>query len=223
MFSRLPLPPPGSAIKMAENGDTTTLKWQRRCSVFKRPGALPAAGFFAVWLCGWAVGEVMVSVFIFNMLNGRAPASSPTANWLSGPLTVFWLCGWTFGGIVAIRMLVRILRGYEPVTITLTDDVIRLKHAGLHSPAGETAGSLKIRGVSADEYVRGAAEWPDNVTASDPHDVALPVAETAVQYDRDVRPPTLRLVRGDQQITIAHRLEQSDVDWLADALESHLK
>ena len=88
---------------------------------------LPAA-FLAFWLCGWAVGEVVVLVLLLGPVAapfleaargvlpfgvGRVPV--PTGS-LPLPVLAFlalWLTFWTWGGIAAVWELLRLLAGSD--------------------------------------------------------------------------------------------------------------
>lgn len=66
-----------------------------------------ATAFLGFWLCGWAVGEVMV---LLQFLSGEMP--------MEGMLfTVVWLCGWTVGGGFALYVFWWSLVGRERVLL----------------------------------------------------------------------------------------------------------
>lgn len=75
-----------------------------------------SATFLGVWLCGWAVGEVMVAGILIALAIGWITGDPVGPNLESqgagttvvgvGFLLV-WLIGWTFGGVMAIRQLLR--------------------------------------------------------------------------------------------------------------------
>jgi hypothetical protein len=78
------------------------------------PGRFFAAGFLAFWLCGWAVGEVLVLTALVLLVVSwvtvgpvgpfeETPEPVPTL--VGAGFMLVWLIGWTFGGIMAIRQL----------------------------------------------------------------------------------------------------------------------
>ena len=93
------------------------------------------AAFLAVWLAGWAVGEV-VALGVFGLLIAALlapgqgwPLSAAAARWLSsGPFSLLvlfvllWLTFWTIGGVAAISHSLRSVAG---------EDRLRLLPAGL--------------------------------------------------------------------------------------------
>jgi hypothetical protein len=106
--------PDGSNIEEIDDFEGRTYRW-------KRPSGGPfhflIAGFLIFWLCGWAVGFVMVTVAIVQ--KNDAPV------WFLAT----WLAGWTLGGIFAISMLYFLLRPPHPESICL-------KHDSFHYDSG---------------------------------------------------------------------------------------
>lgn len=72
-------------------------------------GRFFGGGFLLIWLCGWAVGEVVVlGVLIwggYGFVAGTQPNPGPTL--AMGAFLLFWLTFWTIGGVAAMRQLVR--------------------------------------------------------------------------------------------------------------------
>jgi len=73
------------------------------------------AAFTAFWLCGWTVGEIIVSTllarhfFLGVPIGGARPGKgAPAVGFLS-----LWLTGWTVGGFFVWRKLVLLLRRRE--------------------------------------------------------------------------------------------------------------
>lgn len=88
---------------------------------------LPAA-FLAFWLCGWALGEIVVLVLLLGPVAGPLleaareilPFSGGRIPFPSGPLPLpvlaflaVWLTFWTWGGISAAWELLRLLSGSD--------------------------------------------------------------------------------------------------------------
>jgi hypothetical protein len=95
----------------------------------RRAGKVPpgGTGFLAVWLCAWAVGEILTGVLIGRRLIGWFHTGQwTTPGALKEPPIAFisiWFVGWTFGGFFAIRQLVlrfkhRETWSFEPYQIT---------------------------------------------------------------------------------------------------------
>lgn len=69
--------------------------------------------FLGIWLCGWAVGEVMVSVAVFS------PVGEVGGGEIGGRLFLtVWLTAWTVGGGFAIYVFLWSLVGRERVLLT---------------------------------------------------------------------------------------------------------
>ena len=66
-------------------------------------GRFGGAAFLMVWLCGWALGEVLASAALYTLVF-KAPdlrgGSAPP-----GLFLLVWLTFWTFGGIMAMRQV----------------------------------------------------------------------------------------------------------------------
>jgi hypothetical protein len=90
-------------------GDFDVVLW-RESSATRRSGAR----FMSLWLCGWAFGEVFVSVALAKHFMGLAPIGARSSK---GPPPVWffsvWLTGWTFAGYFAITKVVLHLRRWE--------------------------------------------------------------------------------------------------------------
>ncbi len=99
--------------------------WQARVRPEGR-GRFFAAAFLAFWLCGWAVGEVVVLGIlaggIWTLATGDAPhpqfnSLHGAALWPIGAFLLLWLTLWTVGGVTAIWTLLRLLWGEDRVTL----------------------------------------------------------------------------------------------------------
>ena len=82
--------------------------------VISAPGHRGLAVFLAVWLCGWALGEVAVVRALFSA--GGPPLEPASGGPASTPLFLaLWLLGWTLGGAVALAAFVIAAFGRETV------------------------------------------------------------------------------------------------------------
>lgn len=77
--------------------------------------------FLAFWICGWAVGEVMVSR---QFVQGDAPAEGEF-------FMLAWLGVWTVGGVVAIYAWLWQVMGKEIVTVHGQTFTVRRDMGGL--------------------------------------------------------------------------------------------
>lgn len=138
MSTVLPRPPawgPGSpppeapggtvSVRLLPDGEEVVLRatgWIR---------LLPAA-FLLFWLCGWAVGEVVVVFILLGPLSDPLvtalrevlPGSWPRPRRFAGstpwPVLAFlaiWLVFWTWGGLTAVWQLLRLLAGSDRFVI----------------------------------------------------------------------------------------------------------
>jgi hypothetical protein len=108
----------------------TFIEWEQRftpCGV----GRFVEAAFLAVWLCGWAVGEILALTFLgaglFTLVTGRPALGSAQPVTLGpalgiGGFLLVWLAFWTLGGVMAIRELLRAV---------WAEDHLALGHGGL--------------------------------------------------------------------------------------------
>lgn len=80
------------------------------------PAAVQAFGtiFLAIWLIGWAVGEIMVSR---QLLSGEL-SHDPSGG--GALFSIVWLAGWTLGGGWALYCLLWQLAGKEIIELTST-------------------------------------------------------------------------------------------------------
>jgi hypothetical protein len=85
-----------------------------------------AAAFLTVWLCGWAVGEVLV-VWVLGagawaLIAGHPlPGKVPPGLWPMlgvGAFLLTWVSFWTLGGIAAINEWLRLVSSEERLTVT---------------------------------------------------------------------------------------------------------
>lgn len=97
-------PPTGSTIRVEDEWGTPKLVFPHR----KSPFQFLVAAFMCVWLCGWAIGLVLVS---YQLLYGK-----------DGPkeFLAVWLAGWSLGGVMAIYMLWKVLSAGVPETLSLS-------------------------------------------------------------------------------------------------------
>ncbi len=126
--------------------------WQARVRPEGRSRYFGAA-FLAFWLCGWAVGEVMVLGILagglWTLITGTPPhphfdTVHGTAIWPVGAFLLLWLTLWTIGGITAGWTLLRLLWGED--RITLRADVLRVER--------RAAPLRRVREVRRDEVLR---------------------------------------------------------------------
>ncbi len=74
----------------------------------KGTGRFAGAAFLGVWLCGWAVGEVValgaLAQMVYTLITGNTgPIEISGGGVLAALFLLVWLIGWTFGGILAMR------------------------------------------------------------------------------------------------------------------------
>jgi hypothetical protein len=96
---------PGPRHRVTELPDGVALRIPSRRNLF-------LFAFLTFWLCGWLVGEIMVSVALFAAAKKQEP-----------PATFFmlaWLGAWTVGGAFAIYTWLWQLAGFELVTASGT-------------------------------------------------------------------------------------------------------
>ena len=93
--------PPPSRVVLVDGVDRITVEIPTRRNWF-------IILFLGFWLCGWAVGEVMVPM---KFLSSDVP--TPFALF-----SVVWLGVWTLGGSFAMAIFAWMLAGREVITIT---------------------------------------------------------------------------------------------------------
>lgn len=76
------------------------------------PRLWPVAAFLALWLCGWAAGEVSA----IRQLAREAARASPGGA-LGGAFLLIWLAGWTAGGAFCLGIFSWLVAGYESLEI----------------------------------------------------------------------------------------------------------
>jgi hypothetical protein len=101
------------------------------------------AAFLALWLCGWAVGEVFAGGLMLALI-GHAAGQSQWASWLPVMKGVppepqmqllffafiaFWLTFWTIGGVSAFGQMLGLLFGRE--VIRFEGDTLEVRHVAL--------------------------------------------------------------------------------------------
>jgi hypothetical protein len=113
--SRLSLEPtPESSARIEDLGYALSIT----ISLPRNQGNSSAAAFLGVWLCGWAVGEVLAGWTLLRMVMDPKHAMAPgTSAGLTAVFIGVWLVGWTFGGLAAISALLTQLVGSERVTV----------------------------------------------------------------------------------------------------------
>ncbi len=107
-------------------GDRTSDGWEIRLKT-RDPGRFFGAGFLAVWLCGWAVGEALVLWLLVRGAHalwtggppdpGRAPLEAGPAIGM-GAFLLVWVTLWTVGGFAALAELARLLWGEDRIEVT---------------------------------------------------------------------------------------------------------
>jgi hypothetical protein len=92
-------PSSGPTIERTPEGLTVTMDVPRMVWV---------SAFLALWLCGWAIGEISVILALFQRI------AHPGLDLL---FTVVWLAGWTAGGAAAAAFFALTVKGREIVTL----------------------------------------------------------------------------------------------------------
>ena len=99
-------------------------------------GRFFSAGFLAIWLAGWAVGEAFALWFLAvgarSLLTGQPPEPGreplrPELALPAGLFLLFWLSLWTLGGVMAGRELLRMLFGRD--RIRLGYEALEIEHS----------------------------------------------------------------------------------------------
>ena len=94
--------PPGPRFSVETTFDGTRVVIPAKRNLF-------VVAFMAVWLCGWAFGEVTVVGFLGELFASEGGL-------VAAPFLLFWLCGWTLGGAAVITFLLWNLIGREVIT-----------------------------------------------------------------------------------------------------------
>src|SRR5262245_31140426 len=100
--------PPPSRVKITDGGVRLTIEIPTKRNWF-------VILFLGFWLCGWAVGELMLPT---KLLTGSAPRAATT-------FMLAWLGAWTLGGAAAITIFLWMLAGRE--TISVTQDALSVR------------------------------------------------------------------------------------------------
>jgi hypothetical protein len=142
---------------------------------FKSGGPILITAFLAVWLCGWAVGEVTVAALLLRpeTYTGQGP----------GLFLVVWLIAWTIGGGLAAFIFAWMLFGEEVVETNLSS----LKHTArmFSLSRARTFGANEIRNMS----------WMDRARQQGPFPVANPLSMlSSLSFDYGTR--TIRIFSG---------------------------
>jgi hypothetical protein len=75
--------------------------------------------FLGFWLCGWAIGEVMVGYSLVAGLLNTGPAPVKGMTGAGAAFALFWLCGWTVGGAAALYAWLWNIHGREIITVNI--------------------------------------------------------------------------------------------------------
>ena len=95
-------PPPGSAIRVTQDGTEPLVTIPHPSGGVVR---YLIGAFVLFWLGAWTFGFISA---VNQLQSGKG-----------GAFVFFWLCGWTVGGIVAVAMLYRIFRPTVPETLRI--------------------------------------------------------------------------------------------------------
>jgi hypothetical protein len=106
--------PPGPRHAVTEEADGLAIRIPAKRNLF-------IIGFLSLWLCVWAVAEVLASIAFFTAAEMVPGASA---------FLLFWLCGWTVGGAFAIFVWLWQVKGCEVVTVSPTALSIRREVLG---------------------------------------------------------------------------------------------
>lgn len=148
------------------------------------PGHIIFVPFLAVWLAGWAVGEVLVFV---TLVFGRTESNTL--------LMLVWLAAWTIGGAEAAMRFVTAARGPAPERVVFTREHL------CHVPSVSWNWSWLFR------QVRGTKRGQ-----------RIGKHQLASLRLQNARPQRLLFGYGAAQIEIGTHLENSDREWLLDAI-----
>ena len=191
--------PSGGLIEEVDHWDGRRLFWQIPKGGV---GRYFAAVFLGCWLCGWAVGWVVV---VWQLFDGQNIDTG-------GRLFLgVWLCGWTVGGGAAIWTLWTMLRPGRPESVTLGDD-------HLDYDPGTTPVNLFMQ--SRMRFWSGQVpDWPTLPRIKTP----IRVAKTAIRkfgIDRVGERQRLSFDQGAKRVEIGVCLDEPEREWLQMTLEA---
>ncbi|MGB7564674.1 MAG: hypothetical protein WBM08_07955 [Prochlorococcaceae cyanobacterium] len=100
-------------------------------------GRYAIAAFLALWLVGWAFGELFALAALVHGLAawlgldpaGPAAGVGGTSALLVGAFLLVWLTFWTLGGLVAIRELLRMLWAVDGLVLN-GDELVQIRRLG---------------------------------------------------------------------------------------------
>src|SRR5262245_12761978 len=111
----IPDKPAGSVIEVREDPDGVTLRWPLP---YDRRRQHDDAIGMGIWLCFWAVGEVIAPYALVTELLDSGP------EWRHLFIAA-WLGGWTVGGAMVIRMFLAALWPMRPECVKLGVDTFQ--------------------------------------------------------------------------------------------------
>jgi hypothetical protein len=124
-----------------------TLATSTRFSI-RLSGANCSSLFLAVWLCGWAVGEIFVGVTLVNSV-AQFLAGGETIFTGETLFLVFWLAFWTLGGGFALYTVSMQVAGRE--VIEVSHDAIKIAKKAFGVGLGKTYNAINIDNLRIDE------------------------------------------------------------------------
>jgi hypothetical protein len=113
-------------------------------------GAGCSSLFLMAWLCGWAVGEVLVIGILVNNLV-QFLGSAETSFGGKNIFLVFWLLFWTLGGGFALFTVAMQLVGRE--VIDVGHDSIKIAKKAFGLGFGKTYNAINIDNLCVDESI----------------------------------------------------------------------
>jgi hypothetical protein len=188
-------PPEGSSFTMGPEGDGRyRLTWPSAESGLER---WAGAAFVAFWLCGWAVGEVVVLSAIVGAVKAGA-----IGLWA---LDAFWLTLWTFGGLWAMRVLYGMVRSRPEEWVTLSIDELT------HDPGSRAPPNGRHEGQSIWGLFR---RWPR------PRSFRREQVAGSLLLDRVGERHRLSVDRGGERVEIGYALREPEREWLHGVLRA---
>jgi hypothetical protein len=140
--------PPGPRHQIVDQRDGIAIIIPARRNIF-------LFAFLTLWLCGWAVGEIMAPVSFF-----ASAEKDPGA----AVFMLVWFCAWTLGGGFAIYVWLWQLRGREIVSVTCTSvsikrDVFGYDRTKHYDPAEIRALRVSPPTFNPFDFASGMAFW----------------------------------------------------------------
>jgi hypothetical protein len=201
MTQPLANPPEGSAFALDQTSEGLyRISW-------KTPGMgcarFPAAAFLVFWLCGWAAGEIFVTLALLGLFFGVGPFPVNGMNAGIGAFLLLWLTLWTFGGIAAMAQLYRLLRPPRPESVTLgIDDVT-------HDPGTGLVMGPNVRAL------------PQPFATAPPRQRTLTRQQVAgLKLERVGERQRLTVDCGADRVEIGPTLREPEREWLAQVLST---